>query len=53
MIKSKQDIYDDICFLLTLYENKIRDNLDFEKEMYKLLVLIQNRWEDTITVQER
>ena len=48
---TKQDIYDNICNLLSLYEDKNQE-LNFEKEMYQLLVLIQNRWEDTITVQE-
>jgi len=60
LIETKQDIYNDICRLLTNYEHpedcadfqNPSFKIDWEAEMYQLLVRIQNRWEDTITVQE-
>ena len=56
MPETKQDIYNDLCKLLTDYENledvEDYDNIDWEGELYKMLVKIQNRWEDTITVAE-
>lgn len=56
MPETKQDIYDALCKLLTDYENledvEDYDNIDWEAELYKMLVKIQNRWEDTITAAE-
>lgn len=56
MLETKQDIYNALCKLLTDYENmedvEGYDNIDWEAELYKMLVKIQNRWEDTITAAE-
>lgn len=56
MLETKQEIYDALCKLLTDYEHledvEDYDNIDWEAELYKMLVKIQNRWEDTITVAE-
>lgn len=56
MPETKQDIYNALCKLLTEYENlediEDYDNIDWEAELYKMLVKIQNRWEDTITAAE-
>lgn len=54
--ETRQEIYDSLCKLLTDYEHlediEDYDNIDWEAELYKMLVKIQNRWEDTITVAE-
>lgn len=47
---TKEDIYNDICGLLTAYEE--HEDMNFETEFYELLCLIQHLWEDIITVQE-
>lgn len=56
MLETKQDIYNALCKLLTDYEHlediEDYDNIDWEAELYKMLVKIQNRWEDTITAAE-
>ena len=41
----KQEIYDNISAILTMYEQGLAD----ERDLYNVLVEIQNRWEDTIT----
>lgn len=46
--ETKQSLYDEISRVLTDYENNDADN----DELYKTLVKVQNRWEDTITACE-
>lgn len=46
---TKESIYDEICRLLTDYENK--SDMVTEYELYDMLVKIQRHWEDVITVQ--
>lgn len=46
--ESKQSLYDEISRVLTDYENNEAD----ENDLYRTLVKIQNRWEDTITTCE-
>ena len=56
MFETKNDIYEELVRLLTDYEHHedIEDygNIDWETELYTMLVKIQNRWEDVITVNE-
>ena len=56
MFETKNDIYNELVKLLTDYENvedvENYDNIDWEAELYEMLVKIQNRWEDTITANE-
>lgn len=53
MFETKKDIYNELTKLLTDYENPMDvedyDDIDWEAELYEMLVKIQNRWEDTIT----
>lgn len=44
-MNSKQEIYDNISAILTMYEQGLADGQD----LYNVLVEIQNRWEDIIT----
>lgn len=46
---TKENIYDEMCRLLTDYENM---NGVTDSELYAMLVKIQNNWEAVITVQE-
>ena len=48
-IVTKESIYDEMCRLLTDYEDG--SDMVTEHELYDMLVKIQRRWEDTITVQ--
>jgi hypothetical protein len=48
MLETKRTIYDELCRVLTDYEEKSADS----KDLYEMLVKIQNRWEDVITEQE-
>jgi hypothetical protein len=48
MFETKKDIYDKLCKVLTDFENGHAKEID----LYYMLCTIQNRWEDTITVQE-
>ena len=56
MFQTKRDIYEELTALLTHFEHSEDyegyDNVDWEAEMYEMLVKIQNRWEDTITAYE-
>lgn len=54
MFETKKDIYDELSRVLTDYENRasIFEDIDWEVELYEMLVKIQNRWEDTITADE-
>lgn len=56
MFETKKDIYNELSKLLTDYEHaeycEGYDGIDWEDEMYAMLVKIQNRWEDTITAVE-
>lgn len=47
---TKDSIYDEMCRLLTYYENE--SDMVTEHELYDMLVKIQNNWEAVITVQE-
>ena len=49
VIRRREEIYDEMCRLLTDYENG--SDMVTENELYAMLVKIQRRWEDTITVQ--
>ena len=49
-IKTKEQIYDEICRVLTEYEND--NDMITENELYNMLVTIQNNWETVITKQE-
>lgn len=54
-MKSKEDIYNKICNVLTGYENEKKDQftaMSYANRFYDTLVEIQNAWEDTITAQE-
>lgn len=44
-MNKKQEIYNNISAILTMYEQGLAN----EKDLYNVLVEIQNRWEDTIT----
>ena len=50
---SKQFLYDELCRVLTDYEGNGEDNEDKgnPEPLYKMLVKIQNRWEDIITAE--
>lgn len=44
----KKQIYDELCKVLTDFENMEAD----EEDLYNMLCKIQNSWEDVITVEE-
>ena len=48
-MSEREKIYDEMCRLLTDYEDG--SDMVTEHELYDMLVKIQRRWEDTITVQ--
>jgi hypothetical protein len=52
--ETKASIYDEMCRVLTDYENREvqSDNIDWEADLYEMLVKIQNNWETVITAQE-
>lgn len=48
----REDIYNEIVRTLTNYEiPEDEEHRTTEKDLYFLLVKIQNRWEDTITAE--
>lgn len=49
-VVTKQSIYDEICTMLTEYEDD--NDMITELAFYEMLVKIQNNWETVITVQE-
>lgn len=49
MFETKQSIYDKLSRTLTDYESGVAN----EKDLYNMLVEVQNRWEDTITTDEQ
>ena len=49
IIRRREEIYDEMCRLLTDYEND--NSVVTKQELYKMLVKIQNNWETVITVQ--
>lgn len=51
--ETKASIYDEMCRVLADYENREvqSDNIDWEADLYEMLVKIQNNWEAVITVQ--
>jgi hypothetical protein len=50
VVRKREEIYDEMCRLLTDYENE--SNMVTEYELYEMLVKIQNNWETVITAQE-
>ena len=51
-IVTRESIYDEMCKVLTNYENAEDGDKFTEYELYDMLVKIQNNWESVITVQE-
>lgn len=50
MRETKKSIYDELCEILTEYENPDYDNNHVgEAELYQMLIKIQNNWETIIT----
>ena len=49
-MNKKKEIYDELCRVLTDYENMEEDTT--EEDLYNMLCKIQNSWEDIITVEE-
>lgn len=47
-MNKKKEIYDEICRVLTDYE----EGRCGSEDIYLLLVKIQNQWEDTITAED-
>lgn len=47
-MNEKQKIYDELCAVLTRYEESDDDESDL---LYEMLCKIQNNWEDIITSQ--
>lgn len=45
-MNERDNIYDEMCGILTRYENK--DEVS-EQDLYEMLVKIQNNWEEVIT----
>lgn len=56
MFETKKTIYDELSRVLTDYEHpedmEDYNDIDWEEELYTMLVKIQNRWEDTITAED-
>ena len=48
-MSEKQKIYDELCHVLTLYEES---DDDFSDLLYEMLCKIQDAWEDIITAVE-
>ena len=49
-METKQTIYDELCEILTEYENQMHSNdVICEDDLYRMLVKIQNNWETVIT----
>ena len=48
-MNEKQKIYDEMCSVLTIYEERDEDMSDL---LYEMLVKIQNNWETVITKQD-
>jgi hypothetical protein len=55
MFETKRDIYEELVGVLTAYEHpeddEDYDDTDWEDVLYRMLVKIQNRWDDTITAE--
>lgn len=49
---TKKNIYDKLSRVLTDYEGNGSEEKATEKDLYSMLVEIQNNWEAVITVQE-
>lgn len=47
----KQEIYDELCKVLTDYEGYGAEGKATEDDLYYMLVKIQNNWEDVITAE--
>ena len=50
IIRNRKEIYDEMCRLLTEYEEG--SDMVNQGELYDMLVKIQNNWETVITVQD-
>lgn len=48
-MNEKMQIYDELCAVLTRYEESDEDESDL---LYDMLVKIQNHWEDIITCED-
>ena len=51
IIRKREEIYDEMCQVLTNYENAEDGDRITEYELYEMLVKIQNNWESVITIQ--
>ena len=52
-MNEKQIIYDQLCRVLTDFDtDNFSGAADASIALYAMLVVIQNRWEDVITVQD-
>ena len=51
IIRQREEIYDEMCRVLTDYEN-IEGDMVTEWDLYQMLVRIQKNWEAVITAQE-
>lgn len=49
---TKQSIYDEMCAMLTDYENGDTDSCPTDEDLYTMLVKIQTNWETVITAEE-
>ncbi len=47
-MSEKDKIYDEVCRVLTDYENRDADATD----LYEMLVTIESKWEDVITAED-
>ena len=52
IIRKRQEIYDEMCRVLTNYENAEDGDRFTEYELYAMLRIIQNNWEAVITAKE-
>lgn len=48
-MNEKQKIYDELCQVLTIYEESDEDYSDL---LYEMLCKIQNAWEDIVIAQD-
>jgi len=50
MFETKKDIYDALCRVLDgyMHPEECLDDIDWEIELYQMLVKIKNQWDDII-----
>ena len=51
IIRQRESIYNEMCKVLTDYENAEDGDKVTEYELYEMLVKIQNNWEAVITAE--